>query len=105
VLSARTRGLIGAAEFALMKPTARLVNTSRGPLVVESALIDALARGAIAGAAVDVFDVEPLPPEHPFRHNDRLLATPHIGYVSRGLYQRFYGDTVANLLRWLDSRA
>jgi phosphoglycerate dehydrogenase-like enzyme len=105
VLSARTRGLIGAAELALMKPTARLVNTSRGPLVVESALIDALARGAIAGAAVDVFDVEPLPSEHPFRHIDRLLATPHIGYVSRGLYQRFYGDTVANLQRWLDSRA
>jgi phosphoglycerate dehydrogenase-like enzyme len=104
VLSGRTRGLIGAAELQLMKPTARLVNTSRGPIVVESALIDALANGRIAGAAIDVFDVEPLPPEHPFRRLDRVLATPHIGYVSRGLYERFYRDTVANIVAWLDAR-
>jgi phosphoglycerate dehydrogenase-like enzyme len=103
VLSARTKGLIGAAEFALMKPTARLVNTSRGPIVVESALIDALATGRIAGAAVDVFDTEPLPPDHPYRRIDKLLATPHIGYVSRELYKRFYGDTVANILAWLNN--
>lgn len=103
VLSARTKGLIGAAEFALMKPTARLVNTSRGPIVVESALIDALATGRIAGAAVDVFDTEPLPPDHPYRRIDKLLATPHIGYVSRELYKRFYGDTVANVLAWLNN--
>jgi phosphoglycerate dehydrogenase-like enzyme len=105
VLSARTVGLIGAAELELMKPTARLVNTSRGPIVVESALTEALTAGRIAGAALDVFDTEPLPPDHPFRRIDRLLATPHIGYVSRGLYQRFYGDTVANILLWLDGRA
>ncbi|HUE10672.1 MAG TPA: D-2-hydroxyacid dehydrogenase family protein, partial [Steroidobacteraceae bacterium] len=103
VLSRRTRGLIGAAEFALMKPSARLINTSRGPIVVESALIDALTRQQIAGAAVDVFDTEPLPPEHPFRRFDNLLATPHIGYVSRGLYERFYRDTVANIVAWLDA--
>ncbi len=103
VLSGRTRGLIGAAELRQMKPTARLINTSRGPIVVESALIDALAAGRIAGAAIDVFDVEPLPPEHPYRRLDGVLATPHIGYVSRGLYERFYRDTVANIVAWLDA--
>lgn len=103
VLSRRTRGLIGAAEFALMKPSARLINTSRGPIVVEAALIDALARRQIAGAAIDVFDTEPLPPEHPLRGFDNLLATPHIGYVSRGLYERFYRDTVTNIVAWLDA--
>lgn len=101
VLSRRTTGLIGAAELALMKPSARLINTSRGPIVVQSALIDALGCRRIAAAAVDVFDTEPLPPEHPYRTLDNLLATPHIGYVSRNLYRRFYGDTVANILRWL----
>jgi phosphoglycerate dehydrogenase-like enzyme len=103
VLSGRTRGLIGAPEFALMKPSARLINTSRGPIVVEAALIDALTRRQIAGAALDVFDTEPLPPEHPFRGFDNLLATPHIGYVSRGLYERFYRDTVTNIVAWLDA--
>ena len=101
VLSERTKGLMGPAEFALMKPTARLVNTSRGPIVQETALIEALQNGRIAGAAIDVFDTEPLPPEHPYRSLDKLLATPHIGYVSRDLYRRFYSDTVANLLTWL----
>ena len=102
VLSARTTGLIDTAEFALMKPSARLVNTSRGPIVAEAALLDALAANRIAGAAIDVFDVEPLPPEHPFRRLDNLLATPHVGYVTRGLYRRFYGDTVANIEAWLN---
>jgi phosphoglycerate dehydrogenase-like enzyme len=105
VLSRRTAGLIGAAELALMKPGARLINTSRGPIVVESALVGALAAGTIAGAAIDVYDTEPLPPDHPYRRIDKLLATPHIGYVSRALYQRFYADTVANILTWLDGRA
>jgi phosphoglycerate dehydrogenase-like enzyme len=105
VLSARTAGLIGAAELELMKPTARLVNTSRGPIVVESALIQALAAGQIAGAAIDVYDTEPLPPDHPYRKMPNVLATPHIGYVSRGLYERFYRDTVANILAWLDGGA
>jgi phosphoglycerate dehydrogenase-like enzyme len=104
VLSGRTRGLVGAAELALMKPTARLINTSRGPIVVEADLIAALKDKKIAGAAIDVFDQEPLPLEHPFRSLPNLLATPHIGYVSRRLYERFYQDTVANIGRWLDSQ-
>jgi phosphoglycerate dehydrogenase-like enzyme len=104
VLSARTTGLIGAAEFSLMKPTARLVNTSRGPIVVEADLLSALAAGKIAGAALDVYDTEPLAPDHPYRRAANLLATPHIGYVTRGLYERFYRDTVANVAAWLDAR-
>lgn len=104
VLSSRTVGVMDAAEFALMKPTARLVNTSRGPLVVEAALLDALDSRRIAGAAIDVYDVEPLPQDHPYRRADHLLATPHIGFVSRGLYERFYGDTIANISNWLDER-
>ena len=85
VLSSRTRGLIGAAELARMKPTARLINTSRGPIVEEQALITALQNKRLAGAAIDVFDIEPLPPSHPFRTLDNVLATPHIGYVSQDL--------------------
>ena len=104
VLSDRTRGLIGAGELSLMKRSARLVNTSRGPIVVEAALIAALQAGQIAGAAIDVYDVEPLPVDHPYRNMDNLLATPHIGYVSRGLYERFYRDTVANISAWLDAK-
>ena len=104
VLSGRTRGLVGAAELGRMKPTALLINASRGPIVDEQALIDALNNRQIAGAAVDVFDVEPLPPSHPFRTLDNLLSTPHIGYVSRGLYKTFYQDTVSNIRMWLDSR-
>jgi phosphoglycerate dehydrogenase-like enzyme len=105
VLSGRTRGLVGATELALMKPSARLVNTSRGPIVVEADLIAALTTGRIAGAALDVFDQEPLPLDHPFRALPNLLATPHIGYVSRGLYGRFYRDTVENIRRWLNGQA
>jgi phosphoglycerate dehydrogenase-like enzyme len=105
VLSGRTRGLVGAAELALMKPTSRLINTSRGPIVVEADLIAALEDKIIAGAAIDVFDQEPLPLDHPFRALPNLLATPHIGYVSRGLYARFYQDTVTNICRWLDGQA
>src|SRR5258705_4020459 len=81
VLSGRTRGLIGAPELALMKPTARFVNTSRGPIIDEAALIEALQARTIAGASVDGFDVEPLPPDHPFRKLDNGLATTHLGYV------------------------
>jgi phosphoglycerate dehydrogenase-like enzyme len=104
VLSNRTLGLVGAAELARMKPTARLINTSRGPIVDEQALISALQRRQIAGAAVDVFEVEPLPASHPFRVLDNVLTTPHIGYVSRGLYATFYEDTVANIRKWLDAQ-
>jgi len=105
VLSGRTRGLIGRAEFALMKPTARFVNTSRGPIVNEATLIDALQTRQIAGAAVDVFDVEPLPTDHPFRKLDNVLATPHIGYVTEDLYRTFYGDAAASITKWLAANA
>jgi phosphoglycerate dehydrogenase-like enzyme len=104
VLSGRTRCLVGAPELAIMKPTARLVNTSRGPIVVEADLITALKAQKIAGAAIDVFDQEPLPLDHPFRTLANLLATPHIGYVSRGLYARFYQDTVENIRCWLNGQ-
>jgi len=103
VLSERTRGLVGKRELALMKPTAYLVNTSRGPIVMETDLIHALENNTIAGAAVDVFDQEPLAADHPFRRLPKLLATPHIGFVSRDLYRRFYEDTVSNIARWLES--
>lgn len=102
VLSPRTKGIVGAPELGLMKPTAYLVNTSRGPLVDEDALIGALKSGAIAGAALDVYDKEPLPESHPFRSLDRLLATPHIGFVSKETYRVFYGDTVENIAAWLN---
>jgi len=88
-----------------MKPAARLVNTSRGPIVVEADLVAALKGKKIAGAAIDVLDQETLPFDHPFRALPNLLAPPHIGYVSRGLYARFYQDTVANICGWLDSQA
>jgi phosphoglycerate dehydrogenase-like enzyme len=105
VLSARTRGLVGSPELALMKRSARLVNTSRGPIVDENALVETLGEGRLAGAAVDVYDIEPLPPEHPFRRLDNVIATPHIGYVSRDLYRVFYQDAVANIAGWFGKRA
>jgi phosphoglycerate dehydrogenase-like enzyme len=104
VFSSRTRGLIGAAELARMKPSARLVNTSRGPIVEERELIRVLKNKQIAGAAIDVFNIEPLPPDHPFRALDNVLATPHIAYVSQDLYKTFYEDTVSNIGKWLDTR-
>jgi phosphoglycerate dehydrogenase-like enzyme len=104
VLSSRTRGLIGRSELFAMKPSALLVNTSRGPIVDEAALIEALQANAIQGAAIDVFDREPLPPEHPFRTLPSVLPTPHIGYVTDDLYRVFYQDTVANITSWLDSQ-
>jgi phosphoglycerate dehydrogenase-like enzyme len=104
VLSGRTRGLVGSSELGRMKPTARLINASRGPIVDEQALIGALRNRQIAGAALDVFDIEPLPPSHPFRTLDNVLATPHIGYVSHGLYKTFFEDTVSNVRKWLDNQ-
>jgi phosphoglycerate dehydrogenase-like enzyme len=103
LLSDRSRGLVGTKLLNSMKPTARLVNTSRGPIVDERALIDVLERRRIAGAAIDVFDQEPLPKDHPFRKLANVVATPHIGYVGRGLYETFYGDTVKNIAKWLDA--
>jgi phosphoglycerate dehydrogenase-like enzyme len=103
VLSGRTQGLIGAADFARMKPGAWFINTSRGPIVDEAALIDVLQRKAIAGAALDVFDTEPLPDDHPLRTLPNVVATGHIGFVTRATYTTFFGDTVRNLTNWLDS--
>jgi phosphoglycerate dehydrogenase-like enzyme len=105
VLSGRSRGIVDAASIARMKPSAYLINTSRGPLVDEAALIDALRERRIAGAAVDVYDVEPLPTDHPFRVMDNVIPTPHIGYVTDDMYRVFYRDTVANLVKWLDRQA
>jgi phosphoglycerate dehydrogenase-like enzyme len=105
VLSARTAGLVGSAEIALMKPTARLINTSRGSIVEEPALIAALRSHTVAGAAIDVFDPEPLPPDHPFRTMPNVLATPHIGYVTEGLYRTFYGDAVNSITAWIAEQA
>ena len=100
--SERTRGLVGATELAQMKPTSRLINTSRGAIVDNAALLRALTTGQIAGAALDVYEVEPLENPHPLRELPNVLATPHIGYVSKELYRTFYGDTVQNIVKWLD---
>ncbi|MEV8535549.1 D-2-hydroxyacid dehydrogenase family protein [Streptomyces sp. NPDC051211] len=100
-LGDRTRGLIGAPEIALMKPTAYLVNTSRSAIVDERALLDALHAGRIAGAGLDVFDLEPLPADHPVRTAPRLLATPHLGYVTRANYATYYGQAVEAIASFL----
>jgi phosphoglycerate dehydrogenase-like enzyme len=96
-LSPRSVGLVGAREIALMKPTAYLVNTSRGPLVDNDALLAALRDGAIAGAGLDVYDEEPLPGGHPLRNAPRTVLTPHIGYVTDDGYRVFYGEAVEDI--------
>ena len=101
VLSERTRGLVGAAELALLKPTALLVNTSRGPIVDEAALLAALESGALGGAALDVYDVEPLPAGHPLRRAPRTVLTPHLGYVTGATYRVFYEQAVEDVAAWL----
>jgi phosphoglycerate dehydrogenase-like enzyme len=101
-LSGRTAGLIGAAELALLGPDGYLVNTSRGPIVDEQALISALRGGVIAGAALDVFDTEPLPAGHPLRALPDTVLTPHIGYVTRRTYEVFYTGIVEDVVAWLD---
>ena len=101
VLSDRTRGLVGKSELALMKPTAYLINTSRGPIVDEAALIEALTGGTIAGAGIDVYDVEPLPKDHPIRRLKNAVLTGHTGYVVKELYTAAYGDAVENIQAWM----
>jgi D-3-phosphoglycerate dehydrogenase len=104
VLSPRSRGLIGAAELAQMKPSAYLINTSRGPIIDETALIAALQGRAIAGAAVDVYDTEPLPRDHPLRKLSNAITTPHLGYVTQDGYRIFYGGTVEAIRGFLDGK-
>jgi phosphoglycerate dehydrogenase-like enzyme len=100
VLSERSRGIVDAQALDWMKPTALLVNTARGPIVDEAALIKALQKNHLAGAALDVFDEEPLPELHPFRTLDNVLATPHVGYVSRQNYQQFFSQMIEDIQAW-----
>jgi phosphoglycerate dehydrogenase-like enzyme len=104
VLSDRTRGLVGVNELALMKNSAYLVNTSRGPIVDEKALLEALNKKQFAGAGLDVFDIEPLPLDHPFRKMDNVVITPHLGYVSQQNYQRYYPDIIDDIRGFLDGK-
>ena len=103
-LSARTRGLVGEKELGLMKPTAFFINTSRGPVADEKAILAALRSDKIAGAALDVYDEEPLPLDHPFRKLDNIVITPHLGYVTAENYKRFYGQMVEDIRAFLDGK-
>ena len=105
VLSDRSRGIIGAKDLALMKKSSYLINTSRGPLVDEPALIAALEKQQIAGAALDVFDTEPLAENHPFRMLPNVLATPHIGYVTENTYKLFFDDTIKIIKNWIERQS
>jgi len=102
ILSDRTRGLIGARELRLMKPDAYIVNTSRGPIIQEKALIEALKAEKIAGAGIDVYDIEPLPQDHPFLTLTNTVITPHIGYVSRENFQTFFKQASEDVAAWLN---
>lgn len=104
VLSARSRGLIGKAELALMKRDAYIVNTSRGPIIDEAALIEALKAGRIGGAGLDVYAVEPLPADHVLRSLPNVLLTPHLGYVTDDTYAVFYRETAESVKAWLDGK-
>jgi phosphoglycerate dehydrogenase-like enzyme len=101
VLGDRTRGLLGARELSRMKRTAYLINTSRGPIVDEAALVAALRQGTIAGAGLDVYDEEPLPLDHPLRTLPNTVITPHLGYVTEETYRIFYGHALEDVRAWL----
>ena len=104
VLSDRTRDLLGAADLAKMKKTAILINTSRGPIVDEAALIAALKNGTIAHAGLDVYDKEPLPKDHPLTKLDNVTLVPHLGYVVEESYRHFYAGTIEDIEAWLDGK-
>jgi D-3-phosphoglycerate dehydrogenase len=104
ILSKRTRGLITRSDLARMKPTSYLINTARGPIVDEDALLDMLKQKKIAGAGLDTYSVEPLPVDHPFRQLDNVVLTPHLGYVTAEAYRKYYGDMVEGILGWLDGK-
>jgi len=103
-LSPRTRGLVGAKELGLMKPSAFLINTSRGPIVEEAALVSALRERRIAGAGLDVYDIEPLPQDHPLRKIDNAVLTPHLGYVTQDTFRIFYRQTVEDIRAFIDGK-
>ena len=105
VLSQRSRGLVGAADLARMKPTGYLVNTARGPIVDEAALLETLQQRKIAGAAIDVFSVEPLPVNHPFRKLDNIVLTPHLGYVTAESFRNHYSQMVEGIDAWFKGEA
>ena len=104
ILSKRTRGLITRDDLARMKPAAYLINTARGPIVDEAALLDVLQKKKIAGAGLDTFGQEPLPADHPLRKLDNVVLTPHLGYVTAQGYRRYYSDMVGNIAAWLDGK-
>lgn len=104
VLSARSRGLVGRDDLRRMKPTSYIINTARAPIIDEDALIEVLREKKIAGAGLDVFPVEPLALDHPFRTLDNVVITPHIGYVTEETYRRFYGESVEDVIAWLDGK-
>jgi phosphoglycerate dehydrogenase-like enzyme len=104
VLSQRSRGLVGAKEFGLMKPSAYIINTSRGPIIDEAAMLAALKEKKIGGAGLDVFDVEPLPIDHPLRKLDNVVLTPHLGYVSMQNYQAYFAGVVDDIRGYLDGK-
>jgi phosphoglycerate dehydrogenase-like enzyme len=104
VLSQRSRGLVGATELALMKPSAYIINTSRGPIIDEAALLAALREKKIAGAGLDVFDIEPLPTDHPLRKLDSVVLTPHLGYVATQNYRSYFSGVVDDIRGFLDGK-
>lgn len=104
VLGDRTRGVVGAHELSLMKPTALIINTARGPLIDEDALVDALKNRRIAGAGLDVYWQEPIPHDHPLLKLDNTVLTPHLGYVVEESYRAFYGDLAQAVAAWLDGQ-
>ena len=104
VLSQRTRGLVGTREFALMKPSAYIINTSRGPIIDEAAVLAALREKRIAGAGLDVFDIEPLPIDHPLRKMDNVVLTPHLGYVAIQNYRAYFAGVVDDIRAFLDGK-
>ena len=104
VLSNRSRGLIGREDLARMKPTSYIVNTARGPIIDEAALLDILQKRKIAGAGLDTFGQEPLPVDHPLRKLDNVVLTPHLGYVTEQNYRRYYGDMIEDIAAWIDGK-
>ncbi len=104
ILSKRSRGLITRDDLARMKPSSYLINTARGPIVDEDALLDMLKQRKIAGAGLDTYSVEPLPVDHPLRKLDNVVLTPHLGYVTEEGYRKYYGDMVEDILGWIDGK-